>query len=385
MTWMKTFMAFSVVLLVFLSTVKIFDMIIGRMFSDSIKSPNSNKISRSILLKEFAPNEDYMERPSDHYIKGTQNLEQKAYRLRTDEDGFLIGPNDLSDTIKAKKPDIIFFGGSTTECSYVEEENRFPYLVAQKIRNSNGQRIRVLNGGVSGNHSMHSLLNYLAKGLALEPSYAVLMHAINDLVSFSKTLSYWDAPSTRSILQINRKENPIFESLRSIKNFLAPHIWLKVSHVVALNVDGLSVADEWEGYRDRRISYKEIESALRKDFKASLKSFIRISRAWNVEPILMTQFNRLNENDSFVKATFEREKQSVTYDEFVELYRLSNDIVREVSEEERVFLIDLESTVKKTPDFIYDAVHLNSNGSKLVADIIVKALISRYSQHFIAL
>ena len=53
----------------------------------------------------------------------------------------------------------IFFGGSTTECIFVEESKRFPYLLTRILQRSDGTLINSLNAGVSGNHSMHSLLS----------------------------------------------------------------------------------------------------------------------------------------------------------------------------------------------------------------------------------
>ena len=54
---------------------------------------------------------------------------QKPYVLRVDRQGFIM-PSKIHD-----HPDltIAFLGGSTTECIYVDEDNRFPYLVGRLL------------------------------------------------------------------------------------------------------------------------------------------------------------------------------------------------------------------------------------------------------------
>ena len=53
----------------------------------------------------------------------------EEYILRTDKDGF-IEPSIIHDDADME---IVFLGGSTTECLYVREENRFPYLTGRRL------------------------------------------------------------------------------------------------------------------------------------------------------------------------------------------------------------------------------------------------------------
>ena len=59
----------------------------------------------------------------------SDGLEQKPYVLRVDRQGFIM-PAKIHD-----HPDltIAFLGGSTTECTYVDEDQRFPYLVGRLL------------------------------------------------------------------------------------------------------------------------------------------------------------------------------------------------------------------------------------------------------------
>ena len=53
-----------------------------------------------------------------------------------------------------------------------------------------------------------------------------------------------------------------------------------------------------------------------------------------------------------------------------------NNIVREVAEKENVLLIDLDASVPKSKDWLYDMVHLHGAGSEGVAEIIFQKLVS---------
>lgn len=82
---------------------------------------------RYILLREHEPLKNVIVEPNDSYMKISDSLVQKKYRLRVDENGFIM-PSKIYD-----QPDmsIVFLGGSTTECLYMDEENRFPYLTGR--------------------------------------------------------------------------------------------------------------------------------------------------------------------------------------------------------------------------------------------------------------
>ena len=369
MNWIKRSLLaqLSIFFIILILSVKLFDLALGA----SQRPETYTNIKRSLMLREHSPNVNANLKPDEIYISNTQNLTQKDFLLRTDKDGFIVGPKDFDKT--DSEVSIIFFGGSTTECIYVEEERRFPYLVSESLR------LRVLNGGVSGNHSMHSLLAMIGKGVPYKPKNIVLMHAVNDLVLLSKTLSYWDAPQTKALIQSDNSVNSrfvIYDIARQIKNFLVPNLWSKTRYLFSNSND--LIIDEYRSYRTRNFKYAELERALAEQFAASLRSFVRVSRSWDIEPILMTQFNRIKNEDVFIRERYEKTPQPISYNEFVLLYKAANDIVRTVAKEENVYLIDLDKLIPSTKEYIYDGVHLNTKGSELAAEKITDALRSRY-------
>jgi lysophospholipase L1-like esterase len=379
-----------IVIVTTLVTTKIVDVSVG-IYSGFEEEKKTGVKPRTIVLREYTPNSNDMLAPYGNYKENTENLEYKKYRVRSDDNGFIIGPKDLLENVKLKNVDIIFFGGSTTESLFVDEEIRFPYLVSEMLVNHNGNTLRVLNGGLSGNNTLHSILAYQAKGIPLKPKYVILMHAINDLSALSKSLSYWETTSGRDIVRSQIYDNVdmyedrgrIYKFFRVMKDAFLPNIWKQIRGFVAQRIDSSIAVDEWADFRNKKLNSNDIEQALKYQYKNALLTFVKVSRIWGSEPILMTQFNRLRSDDIFVKKLYEKNKQPLSYNEFIRLYEICNNIIREVAEQEKVLLIDLEKNIEPNSRFIYDAVHLNNNGSKVAAEIIAEALAKNFSSYLV--
>ncbi|MDC1301086.1 SGNH/GDSL hydrolase family protein, partial [Gammaproteobacteria bacterium] len=63
--------------------------------------------------------------------------------------------------------------------------------------------------------------------------------------------------------------------------------------------------------------------------------------------------------------------------QFAGLYKLFNQIIRDIALEKKVILIDLDILVPKTDEFIIDTIHFNKAGSALVAESIIDTIIKK--------
>ena len=364
--------------LIILIAIKLSDLGIGLIFKRNITE--QNVFTRKIILREHQPLIDKFVKPSKEMVNSVKNLKNKKYRLRTNNNGFIVGPEWKNN--KDVITDIIFVGGCTTECMYVEEINRFPYLLSKLIKKKNGSNLNILNGGVAGNHSVHSLINLIAKGINQKPKFMIFMHNINDLGTISKTLSYWEGPKSRKIIITKKidKENKYYDFLKRIKNFFVPNTW----EILPKNLKKkilLNNEDEWKNYRNEK-DYHKVKKIFKKNFTSSILSFIKVARAWDIEPILMTQFNRVNIDDVEVKNLYKESNQPISYVNFVYLYNLGNQIIRDIAYQENILLIDLDKKIPSNEAYIYDAAHLTSMGSKLVAQEISEVLLLKRSNYF---
>ncbi len=225
---------------------------------------------------------------------------------------------------------------------------------------------------------MHSLLNLLGKGIIEKPKFAILMHAANDMGTLLNTSSYWNAPFKKKIIQTSENltfkfylKGLIFESSKIIKNIFLPNFWIFSRDNI---FDFLrSEEDDFVNFRKNQITFKNLENILNSDFRSALTSFILVSRSWNIEPILMTQFNNYN------KQNFISPDSNLSSEELFDLYIYTNQIVREVAKANNVHLIDLEKKIKGESLFL-DKIHLNSNGSILVANEIAKEISIKFPE-----
>lgn len=333
---------------------------------------------RVARLKEHLPGYVDDITPSDRYMKGTDSLEQRAYRLEIDADGFIM------PSVRHEEPDvkIAFMGGSTTEVLYVDPEKRFPHLVAKNLEKELDIKINIFNAGVSGNHSMHSNINLLTKVLPKRPDFVVMMHAGNDLGTMLLLDSYWNDSPTRSLIiskYYDAKDRVTFmRSLKSLIYASIPNLYTllkKGTDGIKMFLGLLDVSEQVENIEDEFFAQrgKALEKAVHRyaiDFRDSLETFVYICRAWGITPILMSQPNRLSETpDRVVLQAVERLKNtnSVTYEEMREYSIFFDGIVEGVARDLEVLFIDLNRAIPKSSDYMYDAMHYNNNGSDLVA------------------
>lgn len=273
-----------------------------------------SNVGRFIKLREYPPNHVTTDRPSRFIMENIapNSIERKHYLLRTDEHGFILGPQEHHEA-----PDhrIVFLGGSTTECLYVDEDLRFPYLVRQQLESITGKKINAYNGGKSGNESMHSLNVFMNKVLPIKPDIAVLMHNINDLCMLRAQGGYGYPMSHKSHVQ-------------TAKNVFTRHEYPP-------------------------LPVQTSQETIKQEFTANLRTFISIARIRNIKPVLMTQANRV-EGDP--------------------LYHEFNQIIRDIGVQEEVMVIDLAKLIPQDPQCLYDSYHYTAQGSQKAAQVIVEHL-----------
>ena len=372
------------VIVVSIVTLKIADLSFGLIQPMESLSTSVNRATvRSIVLREFNPNQSAEVSPSNKLTTQADSLKQTPYPVKIDENGFIDNGNSDEANPKLR---VIFLGGSTTENLFVQPENRFPSVVELSLRKALNQTVVTHNAGVAGNNSMHSYLSFIAKGIPLKPNYAVLMHNVNDLSLLSKTESYWVAPSMRTLVAGNSRsmfaDKDLFRSftfdfLKRLKNIIFPNLYAYLGPRLLPNKALLR--DEFQELRGSLpvVNFNSVE----KQFRSSLLSFTQLSRAWDIEPILMTQANRINTNDIVFKKLYETSPDiGMSPEQFELIYQKFNDIIREVALEQNVQLIDLDVLLRPSSKYLFDTVHLNDEGNIRAGEIITKHLLMILSE-----
>lgn len=325
---------------------------------------------RSITLREAKPNQSTVIRPDPRLLAASDGLEVKSVNFRIDPDGF------IQPSARHVAPDLTigFMGGSTTECIYVDELKRFPHGVAIQLEEQYGIKVNSFNGGGSGNNSLHSI-NKIVNILAPKrPDLIFFMHNINDLVTLTFLGTYWSDAERGNLTytDVNLSLGYFKYLVKRSAQFRVPGYYTLAKRVKDRVITLRD--DEFSRHQKNFDANIAREEALLQAFKTNLKLFVSVSRALGSTPVLMTQANRIENDDPFVRSQYQALRPGQDYDQWAKLYAKFNETIRTVSKEEAVPLVDLARRVPPSREYLFDAVHFNDNGSELAASVIVEAL-----------
>ena len=329
---------------------------------------------RAIMLREYRPLlKQWFEagKQDEHY----DTLVAKKYLMRIDADGF------IEPSKKYTNPDmsLVFIGGSTTECRYVDEEHRFPYLVGVLLEQQTGIKINSYNAARSGNHSLNSLDILLNKVFPIKPDIVVMLENINDLTILLYESSYWNRNSSRSVIfDINKEIDANF--LKVIRDRYIPNLAMAMHNfdntIRLLWKSNKKSRDEFAHIRGKNIIVDK--SAMVEQFEMNLQSFIYLCKARNIIPVIMTMPSRFKEKpDQIILDAFNN--PPLDYFQFKQIFDLFNKSILKKAQENNIMVIDLAKEIPQENEFMYDIVHYTDKGSRKIADIIsdrLKAVVS---------
>jgi lysophospholipase L1-like esterase len=330
---------------------------------------NYNLPNRAIALREYRPNMKeslHAGNKEVHY----DTLVLKDYLLRIDNDGFIIPSKEYSN------PDIsmVFLGGSTTECRFVEEENRFPYLTGLLIERKLGIKINSYNAGRSGNNSLHSLDILLNKVLPLKPDIVVLMENINDLSILLHEKSYWNKNKSRSVI-FDMNDEIVSNFFKIMRDRWIPNLSAEMRNfdrsIRSFRKSDSKANDEFAATRGKPITVDK--SGMVEEFEMNLQSFIYLCKARNIIPVIMTMSSRFKEKPDKIVADAIKDT-GVGYEQFKDIFDTFNESIRKKAKENNIMVIDLAKKIPQEKEFLYDIVHHNDNGSIKSAEIISEQL-----------
>jgi len=331
-------------------------------------------VKRYIKLREFEPGYAEVLLPPKEVLTVSDTLIRRDYLIRVDEKGFIM-PSKVHE-----HPDLVlaFLGGSTTECIYDDENNRFPYLTGRLLEEETGLRVNSYNAAKSGNNSLHSINILLNKVVELKPELVVMMHNINDLAVLLYEKTYWNQHPTRSPLV----EKPpcwktvgknLEETFQLARDLVIPNLYGAIYRLV--HVEGKFKADEFKKVRGRKIVVNPEQ--LVPEFTLNLQTFINICRARGITPVLMTMPSRLKDHPDPLIARLMKgleDQQGITYRDFKGAFDRFNQTIREVGARNQVVVVDLAQEIPQEKEYMSDVAHFTPAGSRLVAQRIVAGL-----------
>jgi lysophospholipase L1-like esterase len=356
-----------VVILAVLALALITDRILG--LRERSQGPT---VERYVRLRELSPlTYEVLTPPAKIFDTGAGSQPRRVF-IRVDEQGYLM-PSRIH-----ARPDLTlaFLGGSTTECRVVPEESRFPYLVGRRLEEAFKVKVNSYNAARSGNNTLHAIDILLHKLLPIHPDIVVLMENINDLVALLYEKTYWNNnPSRRVIIEVKPTlTGQVRGFFQVLREETIPNLYRAMVELSQRLQGPPREQDEFRRLRGRQV---EINRAyLLGEYRSNLAIFADICRDRQIEPVLMTQANRLTGNldPGTWKEVKVMEAQGISFAEFQELFALFNQAIRDVGAEKNVLVVDLAREIPAEPEYVFDPVHLTERASKLAAQVISREL-----------
>ena len=357
---------------------------------------HSLPVKRFLAMREWLPNTTYTYRTPQARYNDPVGPVDDQYTLKIDAHGF------IEPSIRHNAPDfeIVFLGGSTTECLYLRPEERFPALAGELLEDGSGLKINAINAGKSGNHAMHSLLNMFGKVLPRRPRYVVLMNATNDIGWLGNHGTYWLEKKDLGLVQI--RDRGTSQLLRDLRDRTFPYtiraiskgwkviklrffqVWAeRKSDQPAMEVEAASsLAQQQRTVSLAPPSAREVErrKSLRAYYEPALRSFVRVAKAWGVAPVLMTQVlvgrgqnagtgqeGNLLAPEALARGDFDRAS-------FASIHAYANALIAHVAQSESALLINLAGARKWAVADVYDGLHLTPVGARRAARVIADVI-----------
>lgn len=274
------------------------------------------------------------------------------------------GP-DWNDSIQLKK--IIFMGGSTTECFYLNDNKDWPSVFASKI-NEKKTSYWVNNAGMDGQSSYGNLVMLKQHVLNLKPDYLILMTGLND-IGLKKPSKYDETDAKGWKYLYNKLELPatIVNLIRAnkAKKLGFNHQVLDVEKAEKLNLTDTQIV--------QRITN---ELPLIQSYKERIKEIAKLCKENDIKLIFISQTVLFgDENDMFTNANLSDIKVGESNGKTLALLlKQYNKATFEVTEELGLKFVNLSLRLPKDSRFFYDGIHFTNEGSEMVASLIYDEL-----------
>jgi len=293
---------------------------------------------------------------------------------------------------------IMAIGGSTTECSYLDQPETWTNLLQETLnRNTRNQKVWVGNAGLSGTTTRHHLvaMQYLPLR-EMKINAVILLIGINDLsVRLSRDKDYdpnfLEKPEVKKELLYRTfsgtynlyPEDPVYkrtalwQMLRQVKQTMS------MEHI---EDEGGRIYITWREHRrgasEIRDTLPDLSSAL-EEYARNINMIIDLAQEKSVRPILMTQPTMWRAGlpqdlDALLWlggiGDFQKESGKPYYSVMAleKAMKAYNDTLLRVCRERSLECLDLASLLEKDTTVFYDDAHFNESGARKVGEALAK-------------
>ncbi len=265
---------------------------------------------------------------------------------------------------------IAVLGGSAVFDIGVSDNNTFVHKLQEMLQRQTGKEIEVINCGVSGWSTVHSLVNYMLRIRYLKPNLILVYHTWNDIKYFSCLHDGFDLPKYFSLYG---------ESRQRYLNGSFPLAQVDALRIMLLKakvkLQGKSVVENGSrSFVGKKVQSEQIfDTTL---FENSLTDLVRLAKQDGVSVLLSTQANLAYDDTT----TEDRKRICYSYvntdhDGLVKAIKLANDVIFHVGKKEGVPVIDVYKSMMGKSECFIDHVHLNAAGCEKIAALFSNRIV----------
>ncbi len=289
-----------------------------------------------------------------------------------------------------EKPDsqlrIFAIGGSTTECSYLDDADAWPEGVQERLA-AVLPNVDVVNAGHSGDTTRDHIPLLAQRVVPFRPDFVLLLAGAND-IGLQMASDYsplrQDSRSSLRILEPRLKE--LVQSRLSRRSHVARLGILAGRRLTTQTDQNNPIQDEYGRWvEDMRAEMRslplvevDVERYPLPEFSQNLRSLIGIARSNGIEPVLLTQPALWGAEAGAWESrlwTARTADYRFSHAQAAEILDRFNDVTRAVAAELNVPLVDLAREISRSPDFYYDDEHFTIRGAQAVADAVARSLL----------
>lgn len=285
----------------------------------------------------------------DPHINGLND----QIRFSTNSIGFR-GPEPPSETDWGKALTILTIGGSTTECSLLDDDSTWSAHLYRKLHGSNPS-VWLNNAGMDGCSTYGHIILMRDYVIKLKPDYAVFLVGINDLVKakfdnedgflINRKESFW-----RSLFKKSELLTTISNVMDAMKSQKA-----NVSH--GSDPDDYKKLDFNTADSNYRRELNQKVSALLPAYVTRIATLDSLCRTAGIKPVFVTQ-----------------PKYDDTASNSWKIMETYNQALRDYCKTREIHCIDLANLLPKDKKNYYDQIHFTNAGASLIGDIIYQDL-----------
>lgn len=290
-------------------------------------------------------------------------------------------PKDFNSTLT-----IVTVGGSTTESVYISEGKTWSDILSKRLKSNFGP-LWLNNAGLDGHSTFgHIVLmeDYLSR---IKPKAIIFLVGANDIGRFSRGM--FDENNIRFTLNFRSTRYFLLSLARNFEVMDLMHNayrWAK-AYRSDLSHGSLNLREPKTSLVTKAEKHSILENHRHflNGYRNRLMELIRLSKSIGAEPIFITQPMLLGDardpttgvDLGHLRTTIPGEIGNIIKANgklIWQVQELYNDVLREISIEEKTGLVDLARKLPKNSEFFYDNFHFTNAGSRKVAQILYEAL-----------